>query len=220
MHINPILWLVFCTALCLLPAANGFSEANEKPLAGHVVYGAMTLSNDHADAADDDYGILVFGADAQKVLAGKRMTAGFEVGALFSIDSDIRQVKASSGDEGGKVAVSVDVNSLMIDYFMGGFLSIEPVSWFRLYVGAGPLLIWSRWETETEASNTEAADTASDSGFGVGGYARAGADLFFTPKMGLSIGARINETTLSLDDKQGQVDVEGWQYYFGISAHF
>lgn len=87
-------------------------------------------------------------------------------------------------------------------------------------MGAGPLLIWSRWETETEASNADEAAAESDSGFGVGGYARAGADLFFTPKMGLTIGVRVNETTLSLDDKQGQVDIEGWQYYFGISVRF
>jgi hypothetical protein len=220
MQIKPILGLIICMTLCLLPATNGFTQAIEKPLAGHVVYGTMALSNDHTDAVDDDYDVLIFGADAQKPLAGKRVTAGFEIGALFSIDSDIRQVTASSGDEGGNVAVSVDVNSLMIDYFMGGFLSIEPVSWFRFYVGAGPLLIWSRWETETEASTTEADNTASDSGFGVGGYARAGADLFFTPKMGLTVGARINATTLSLDDKQGQVDVEGWQYYFGLAVRF
>ena len=44
---------------------------------------------------------------------------GFETGALFSIDSDVRNFAASSGSGGGTVAVSVDVNSFLIDYFDG-----------------------------------------------------------------------------------------------------
>ena len=37
----------------------------------------------------------------------------------------------------GTVAVAVDVNSIMIDYFIGGYLAIEPNEHFRLFAGAG-----------------------------------------------------------------------------------
>jgi hypothetical protein len=53
------------------------------------------------------------------------------------------------------VTVSVDVNSILIDYFAGGFLSFEPAQWLRLNVGAGPLIIWSKWDSEPEASINE-----------------------------------------------------------------
>ncbi len=86
--------------------------------------------------------------------------------ALFSIDSDVRHFSASSGSGGGEVAVSVEVNSFLIDYFAGGFLAVEPARWLRLNVDAGPLLIWSQWETEQESSTPDDVDHQSDSGFG------------------------------------------------------
>lgn len=185
--------LIICVAFYLLIADNGFSQEAKNPLTGHVFYGRMDISNNDPDIKEGDFDIDIFGIDAQKPLGGGTFKYGFETGALFSIDSDVRHFSASSGSGGGKVAVSVDVNSILIDYFAGGFLSFEPTKWFRLNVGAGPLLIWSRWETEPEASITEdvTCQSESESGLGVGVYARAGLDLFFTKTIGLNIGARI-----------------------------
>lgn len=218
--IRQLLSLIITTAVCLISAGNVFPQELEESLNGHVFYGTMNISNDDPYSENEDFDILIFGADAQKPLVKGAFRYGFETGFLFSIDSDVRNFYASSGEDGAKAAVSVDVNSLMIDYFAGGFISFEPAKWFRISFGAGPLIIWSLWETESEETNSEDVTSQSDSDFGVGVYARAGIDLFFTKKVGLNIGARVNETTLNLKSSQGEVDVEGWQYYFGIAFRF
>ena len=214
--------MIICTAFYLLSVETVLSQEAKEPFTGHVFYGKMNISNNDPDIGEGDFDINIFGADAQKPLGGGSFKYGFETGVLFSIDSDVRNFSASSGSGGGKVAVSVDVNSILIDYFAGEYLSFEPAKWLRLNVGADPLLIWSQWETEPEASISEEVidQSESESGLGVGVYARVGLDLFFTETIGLNIGARINETTLSLKNTTGEVDIEGWQYYAGMAVHF
>ena len=212
--------MIIVTPVCLISVENVFPQELKESLNGHVFYGMMNISNDDSNSEDEDLDISIFGADAQKALGGRVFKYGFETGLLFSIDTNVRSFFASSGNDGGKVAVSVDVNSLMFDYFAGGFLSFEPAKWFRFSLGAGPLIIWSFLETESEEPNSGEVTSQSDSGFGVGVYARAGVDIFVTQSVGLNIGTRINETTLSLKNSQGNIDVEGWQYYFGIALRF
>lgn len=186
-------------------------------MVGHAFYGKMNIENNDPDIGGGDFVITVFGADGQQSLGGDAFKYGWETGALFSIDSDTRSWYASSG---GTAAIAVDVNSIMIDYFLGGYLAIEPNDHFRLYAGAGPLLIWAQRETEPEVSAPEYVTSATESEFGAGLYARAGLDIFFTKQFGIFAGARINETTLSFEDDTGKVDIEGYQYYFGIAFRF
>jgi len=220
MNIKQWIILIICTVFCVLPLDKVLSQEAEGPLTGHVFYGNMEIANDDPDLEGGDYDFNIFGADVQKALGGGLFKYGIETGALFSMDSDVRRFSASSGSDGGKVSVAVDVNSFMLDYFFGGYLGFEPVKWLRLNAGAGPLIIWGSRETEPEASIPEEISANYESGFGVGLYARAGIDIFFTEKFGINAGARINETTLSFEDTAGKVDIEGLQYYFGIAFHF
>jgi len=209
--------LVICAALCLFPVNNGWSQEIEGPLTGHAFYGKMTIPNNNSDVGGGDYIFNVFGADVQKPFGGDNFKYGFETGAYFSKDSSVRQFYASSG---GTVAVSVEINSLMIDYFLGAYIGFEPAKWLRLTVGAGPMLIWGSWDTEPEESAPEDIAPESNFGFGGGLYARTGIDIFFTEEFGLYAGARVNQTSLTLKDSTGDVDIEGWQYYFGLAFHF
>jgi len=221
-HLNKKQWitLIICTAFCLLSVDNVLSQEVKEQLTGHVFYGKMLIPNNDSDLGGSDYDISIFGADVQKPFGGETFKYGLETGALFSMDSDVRSFSASSGSGGGTVAISVDINSFLIDYFFGVYLGFEPAKWLRLNVGAGPLLIWGKRETEPEASVPEEFNSESESGFGAGLYARAGIDIFLTENFGLNAGARINETTLSFEDTTGEIDIEGWQYYFGIAFHF
>jgi len=221
-HLNIKQWitLIICTAFCLLSVDNALSQESKEQLTGHVFYGKMLIPSSDSDLEGDDYDVSIFGADVQKPFGGGTFKYGIETGAFFSMDSDVRSFSVSSGSSGGTVAVSVDVKSLLIDYFFGVYLGFEPAKWLRLNVGAGPLLIWGERETEPEASAPEYISSESESGFGAGLYARAGIDIFLTENSGLNVGARINETTLSFKDTTGKVDIEGWQYYFGITFHF
>ena len=220
MKIKQWIILIICTVICLLSVDNVLSQEAKELSTGHAFYGKMIIPNNDPDLEGGDYDVRYLGADAQKPFGGGTFKYGIETGALFNLDSDVRHFSASSGPGGGQVTVSVDVNSLLFDYFFGGYLNFEPAKWLQLKVGAGPLIIFGMRETEPEASAPEDITSESESGFGAGLYARAGIDIFLTEEFGLHVGARISESTLSFEDTAGKVDVDGWQYYFGIAFHF
>ena len=197
-----------------------FAQESKNPLTAHVVYGRLLIENNGPDFEGDDYDIYLLGTDAQMPFGGEILKYGIEVGGLFNWDSDTRWLAASSGESGGQVAVAIDINSFLIDFYFGGYLSFEPAKWLRLYVGAGPLIIWGLWETEAEDPDSEVVKSESESKLGAGIYARAGLDIIFTENIGLTVGSRINQTTLSFEDTAGEVDVEGWQYFFGLAIRF
>ena len=212
--------LIIFINLALFQSKNAFSQEFEDPIAGHVFLGEMNMENNSPDVDGGDYKITIFGVDAQRPLNTDRVRYGLEVGGLFSLDSEARQFRASSGSAGGSVSVSVDINSLMIDFFYGAYMALHLTDWLRFYAGGGPLLIYGRRETEPEESATEEDSTETESGLGAGVYVRAGIDVYFTHNVGLNAGVRITQTTLSFEDTPGKVDIEGWQYYAGLAFHF
>ena len=212
--------LLICAAIALLPATQAFSEDSPGTLVCHITYGELTIANDDPNVAGGDYQLDMFSADVQKSLSQGALLFGFETGAYFSMDSEVRSFYASSGGGGGVAAAAVDVESLYFDYFLGGFVGLKPARWLRLYAGAGPLLIYGQRDTEPQVTPYETITDESDSGFGAGVYARAGIDLFFTRNFGISGGARISQTTLTFDNTESEVDIEGWQYYVGAAFYF
>jgi len=225
MSTRKLLLLIVCTSFILFSATPVLSQDTKgkdtsQALAGQAFYGRMVVPNSNADLSGDDYEINFLGAAGQSPLGGETLKYGLEAGGVFSLDSSVRQLAASSGSGGGTVAVSVDINSLMIDFFGGGFVSFEPSERIRLSTGVGPLLIYASRETEPEVTVPEQVTVQSNSGFGAGLYARVGFDLFFTKKFGLHIGARRTATTLSFEDSTGEVSIEGWQYYAGLAFRF
>lgn len=218
--INLGIVLTVCMVMCLVPVCKVLSEEAIEPVTGHVFYGKMIIPNNNSNIEGNDFDIKIFGVDAQGPFGGGALKYGIETGAFFSVESDVQHFRASSGSDGGKAAVAVDVDSFMMDYFFGGYLGLEPSRWLRLYVGAGPLLIWGIWETEPKEPDSEEFSSDSKIEFGAGLYARAGIDIFLSEQFGLNSGVRINKTTLNYEDKAGKVGIEGLQYYFGIAFRF
>ena len=204
LNINLGVVLIICTGICLVPVGKVLSKEAIEPVTGHVFYGKMIISNNNSDIEGNDFDIKIFGVDAQGPFGGGPLKYGIETGAVFSIDSNVRRFRASSGNSGGTVAVSVDVDSFMMDYFFGGYLGLELSKWLRLYVGSGPLLIWGIWETEPKGSDSEEVSSDSEIEFGVGLYARAGIDIFMSEQFGLNMGVRINKTTMRFEDEGGR----------------
>ena len=217
---NKWIALLIVSLFWILTGSPAFSSDTGSLTVGHAFYGKMNIANDDTDIGGGDFEITVFGADGQQPLGGDAFKYGWETGLLLSIDSDTRTWAASGGSGGGTVAVAVDVNSIMIDYFLGGYLAIEPNDHFRLYAGAGPLLIWVKRDTDPEESAPDYITSQSESDIGAGLYARAGLDIFFTDQFGVFAGGRITETTLSFEDDTGKVDIEGYQCYFGVAFRF
>jgi len=215
--IKIVLSLVLCTGIVLLSAGPCFSDETNEKTYGHAFLGKMTLSETASELEEDAQEMTIFGADAQRSYTGGILEFGMETGAFFSWDSSLRYFKASSGEGGGTAAIGVTVESFMMDYFFGGFVGLQPFDWLRFGVGGGPLLIWGTREIEPEDS--QATETTADSvvEFGGGLYARAYIDIFISKVFGVYAGVRRTETTLSFEDATGTLDIDGWQYYIGLS---
>jgi len=181
--------------------------------------GEMVISNDDPRVSEGDYNVTLVGVAVQKPFFGEKSQVGIETGGLFNWKSETRALAASGGG-GGTIAVSADIDQFIFDYFFGGYVSLRPIKWFRLYAGAGPLLIYGSRDFEETDPATSQVETTSDSGFGVGVYGRAGFDIIITEKFIIGAGVRGIQTGLSFDDTAGNVDVEGWQYFGVISFRF
>lgn len=212
--------LIFCTVIFLLSVSNAMPQEAKENIVCHAFYGKMNISTTDPNIESSSDDIRIIGADAQKSFGSGILKYGFETGAIFSWDSDVQYFRASSGENGGTVSVSVDVEWFIIDYFFGGYIGFEPASWFHLSVGAGPLLICGMWESEPEESSSDELADESDVEFGAGLYARASVDIFLAKTFGINAGVRRTQTTLSFKDSADESDIEGWQYYLGLALRF
>lgn len=206
--------------LFLAVTFNTYAEELERPIILQFMIGEMIISNDNQRVSDDDYKVTLFGAAAQKPFYGEIPKFGIETGALFNFKSETRAYAASSGEGGGSIDISADISQFIFDYFFGGYVSFEPLKWFRVYAGAGPLLIYGSRETEEKDVSTSQIETKSDSGFSAGVYGRAGIDIIIAKNFILGAGIRGTKTGLSLGDTVDSLNVEGWQYFGVISFRF
>jgi opacity protein-like surface antigen len=209
-----VLWVLAGTP------ADSLAEKAERPPTLQLMLGEMVISNDDPQVSGGDYNITLVGAAAQNPFYGNLAQAGIETGLLLNWKSETRAYSVSGGGGGGSLAVSVDINQFLFDYFFGGYVSLQPVKWFRLYIGAGPLLIYGSRETDETDPATSQTERKTESGFGAGVYGRGGVDIVFTETFMLGAGVRATRTSLSLNDTAGKVDVEGWQYFGVITFRF
>ena len=140
-----------------------------------LTYGVMVIPNDDPLVSGDDYDISLLGVAAQKPFGGDLFKYGVETGAFFNWQSEIRSFAASGGGGGGSAAVAVDIHSFLFDFFGGGYVSVSPVKWLRLYLGGGPLLIYGYRTTEEDNPVVPGVTTGSESGYRTRGTQDAGA---------------------------------------------
>ncbi len=217
---TPVLLSLALLFVFVASAIRTYAEEVEHPMILQFMIGEMVISNNDPRVSDGDYNVTLFGAAAQKPFYGEISRVGIETGGLFNWKSETRAYAASGGGGGGTIAISVDVNQFLFDYFFGGYASLQPLKWFRLYVGAGPLLIYGSRETEEMDPATSQVETKSDSGFSAGVYGRAGIDIIITENFIIGASIRGTKTGLSFNDTVGDVDVEGYQYFGVISFRF
>jgi len=212
------IFLLLAGNLSALAVAHAKEE--ESPFMFQFMVGRMIIANDTNQVKGGDYNIPLLGVAAQKSLGGSMLQYGLETGGLFNWQSEVRSFSISNGGEGGSVAVSLDINAFLFDYFFGVYSSIEPVKWLRLYLGAGPLIIYGNRRTEHINPLTSGEESIYDSGLGFGGYIRGGLELIFSDQVIFSIGGRGIQTGLSLKNTSGEVDMDGWQYFGGMSIRY
>ena len=215
--------VVWMMAIIIIPALNPskvHAVEGDRPMGLQLMLGKMVMANDDPKISGSDYDITLGGVAVQAPFAGTTAQAGLEVGALLNWDSETRSFTASGGGGGGSLVVAVDINQFLVDFFFGGYVSIQPIKWLRLYLGAGPLLIYASRETEENDPVTTHSEKKSESAFGVGVYGRTGIDIVFSKQFSIGMGVRATQNGVTLNDTAGKVDVEGWQYFGVLSFRF
>jgi hypothetical protein len=204
----------------LAASSNAQTREPVAPAYVHVMYGYMSLEKDDPDVSGGDYNQNLFGLTGQVPYGGSRVQYGLEYGALLSLQSDTRSIVVTGGGSGGSIHVSMDINAFLLDGFFGGFVSTRPLKWMRFYLGAGPLLIYGERTSESAESSAEPYSSTKESALGAGLYFRGGVDIIFSDRFAIGTSLRGTQTSLSFKKAGGNVDLEGWQYFIGMSFRY
>ncbi len=140
---------------------------------------------------------------------------GFEGGLdgslLFSWMRDSATVVAAGG---GGAVIRVSTNMFITDIGFGMYGSQMLGESFRLYAGTGPLIQFGNGTFEDERiSNT-------DSGFGVGWYARIGFEYELKPREFLGIGVRGTNSEIDFGGSVGDIDTDALQVFVTYTMGF
>ncbi|MEW6076888.1 MAG: hypothetical protein AB1724_03665 [Thermodesulfobacteriota bacterium] len=191
-------------------------DGEKKPVYCQAIVSLMELEQDSPNLEEDSYDLTFFGAAAQKPLYGDRLEFGFETGGNFSMKNDTDVLYASVGSPNTNIAIDIDNEWFLFDYFGGGYVAATLAKRLRLYAGAGPLLIYGSWTHEPE-ENDQDLDDETESHLSAGLYARAGLEVFIFDRVSLGGGVRAIATGLDFDDDAGEIDVEGAQVFFNFT---
>jgi hypothetical protein len=223
MSAGNIYFLIGLSILLTAPlSAPPDAHADDKaaPIMFQIMVGEMSIASNADRNKGHNFDIFLLGASAQKAYGGTLLNYGLEIGGLFHWQSDIRSYVIASDERGGTAAVSLESETFLFDYFFGVYASVDLAKWMRFYLGTGPLLIFGSRTTEDVNPLTEKKESAHDSGCGLGGYTRFGLEFIYTDQVIFSVGARHTWTNLSLEGATGKLDIEGWQYFGGLSFRY
>jgi hypothetical protein len=160
----------------------------------------------------------------QHFVAGEATQVGFEGGVLFgwrSRDSTILLSQSQS-------VVKIDTSFWMLDLSAGVCLNQRLGSRWRLYLGAGPAMVFADYDEDGKVRSGDAADpdTAaavageSESGFGIGVYGRLGLEYEYHPTASVGISVRGLATDMEFDNAVGSSEVNGVQGFITFTRHF
>lgn len=183
--------------------------------------------NEYEGALDD---IPYLGGTAQVALHDGVFGYGWEGGAFLSWINDEVRYAAGSGSQGGYAAISIDNAFWSIETSIGLWASVRPIDRVRLYIGAGPLLIFGRADSDGPDDDQQPQPTPNavvvtngdthDSDWSPGGYARAGIEVRITDRTWFGVNVRHMKTDLDLEDSIGRFDIDGNLYLLSVTNRF
>ena len=220
-------------ALSLLSAAlpRATHAAGDSTLQGLI--GAASFDTDSltfrvpsSNAADEDdlSSMPYVGFFGQHFFAGESTRLGFEGGALFGWRSRDSTVLLSQSQS----VVKIDTSFWILDLSAGVCLNQRLGSRWRLYLGAGPAMVFAEYEEDGKVKTGDAAapDTVaavggeSASEFGIGIYGRAGLEYEYYPTASIGISVRGLATDMEFDNAVGSSEVNGVQGFITFTRHF
>lgn len=222
--------LTILVCLAVLPASNGRAADDFPPTYVQAFIGAAEFDEDQMTfskaSSDDPDASTTNDLSSMPFLGIGGQYAFSEGNSHFGLDGTIlvgwrsRNSSVSAGN--GQAEVKLDTNLWLVDLAMGVYAqTIFGQNW-RLYVAAGPLMLFGEYSEDSEEENLEVTPTeerkssSSDSGFGIGGYARVGLEYRLANNAFMGLCVRGVETNLEFDsalDDGGLSGVQGFITY-------
>lgn len=221
-------------ALAALPAGDGWAADDFPPTYVQAFIGAaefdeeqMTFaktSSDDPDAttANDLSSMPFLGFGGQYAFSDGTSHFGLDGTILFGWRARDSSVAAGNG----QARIKLDTDLWLIDLAMGVYAQTMLGDHWRVYVAAGPLMLFGEYaeeaeEDDPEVTTTEADDhSSSDSGFGVGGYARAGLEYRLANNAFMGLCVRGVATNLEFDSARDDSGLSGVQGFLTYSQPF
>lgn len=158
---------------------------------------------------------LISGALQEALGGNEYFDYGWEGGAALGFVGGGGFI-AASGSNG--LIVAVDIDLLLVDLFLGPFISTNIGNRMRFYMGAGPLVDFASYSHQGEEGGT-AVDT-NGTGLGFGWYARGGAEVLVGDRYMLGVGYRWVDSSIALSGDLGTLDLVGSQMFLSLSTGF
>lgn len=218
--------LLLSTALPLSTHAAGDSYLQGLVGAARFDADSLTFPVPSADVADEEdlSSMPYVGLVGQHFFAGEATRIGVEAGALFGWRSRDTTVLLSQN----QTIVKIDTSFWLLDLSAGVCLNQRLGRRWRLYLGAGPAMVFAEYEEDGRVKEGDAADpdTAaavegeSVSEFGIGAYGRAGLEYEYYPTSSIGVSVRGLATNLEFDNAVDAAQVNGVQGFLTFTRHF
>jgi|RhiMethySRZTD1v2_1073278.scaffolds.fasta_scaffold454853_2 hypothetical protein len=154
----------------------------------------------------------VIGGGGQWKLGGTGIDFGLE--GLFSFAGRANATAFAFGGSGGAIAVNIDM--LVFELYGGPFVSCFLGEDARVYVGGGGLMQWVDYAQDVPGSGVE----EDGSGFGTGGYVRAGIEFNVGEGLLVGFGVRWAESLVDLGPDLGELSLDGYQFLLTVTEGF
>ena len=227
--LNPILLLSILGTATLSQAQDhtyDIWEANYtvSGLLGAIQYDDFKMKPKDAaagESAEVDLALLPqIGGTWTTLPKGERFQYGLETTFLLGFRVDDIKYYATTG--GGGTKVNLSTSMWMVDFSGGAYASLfltksEKV---RIYAGGGPLMVFASYRTEREYDNGDEDEDHTESAFGLGVYARTGAEVRVHEKGMIGLGVRGNWATVDFSDVGGSSELSGLGFYASYTAGF
>lgn len=158
----------------------------------------------------------------QYLFAGGSTRFGVEGGALFGWRSRDTTIVAGSN----QAVVKIDSSLWLLDLSAGLCLEQRLGANWRLYLAAGPAMLFGEYEADDDVDEGADPETAeayrgeSESEFGIGGYARLGLEYEFAPRSLVGVSVRGLATDMEFDNAVDASQVSGVQAFLTFTRNF
>ena len=223
--------LMFCA---VFPASNGKAADDFPPTYVQAFIGAAEFDEDpmtFSKASGDDPDAYTTNDLSSMPFLGVGGQYAFSEGnSHFGLDGTIlvgwrsRDSSVSAGN--GQAELKLDTNLWLVDLAMGVYAQTIFGQRWRLYVAAGPLMLFGEYSEDSEEEDLEATPTeerkssSSDSGFGFGGYARAGLEYRLANNAFMGLCVRGVTTNLEFDNALDDSGLSGVQGFISYSQPY